>query len=77
MCALQDILRKTGAQEAGTSNIHGDKQLEVDKAADTIVFDKLRESGAVETASSEETSDMVKLGGSGFSVRTSPATHPS
>ena len=61
-------MKTTGAQEAGTSNIHGDAQLEVDTAADRIIFSRLRDSGAVETASSEETSDMINLNGKGFSV---------
>ena len=56
-------------KETGTSNVHGDSQLELDVAADTLIFAKLRECGAVETASSEETSEMVSLGGQGFSVR--------
>ena len=37
-------------------------------AADEIVFAKLRECPAVETASSEEQSEMLDMGGRGFSV---------
>ena len=43
--------------------------MEVDMAADMLIFAKLRECGAVETASSEETAECVELGGHGFSVR--------
>ena len=42
--------------------------LQADVQADRIVFDKLRACGAVATASSEEQSDMLDMGGSGFSV---------
>jgi len=38
-------------------------------AADAIVFERMRECGAVETASSEEKPELVPLGGSGYSVR--------
>lgn len=38
-------------------------------AADTLIFAKLQECGAVEIASSEESSEMKNLGGQGFSVR--------
>ena len=40
--------------------------------ADKIIFDDLRSSNAVATASSEETSDMVDLGGEGYSVAFDP-----
>lgn len=71
----QEVLRTSSAEEAGTSNIHGDKQLEADMAADMLIFAKLRECGAVETVSSEETAEMVDLGGHGFSVRFPSASH--
>ena len=66
---MQEVLRTSDTAEAGSSNVHGDKQLEVDMAADMLIFAKLRECGAVETASSEETAESVELGGHGFSVR--------
>ena len=65
---MQDVLRNSGAGEAGSSNSYGDKQLDVDMAADTLIFSKLQECGAVETASSEETTEMKPLGGQGFSA---------
>ena len=40
--------------------------------ADTLIFSHLRQSGAVETASSEETSEMVEMGGKGFAVAFDP-----
>ena len=70
MC--QEVLRVGDTKEAGSSNVHGDQQLELDVAADTLVFAKLKECRVVETASSEETSEMVNLGGQGFSVRFQP-----
>lgn len=66
---MQEVLRVGDTKEANSANVHGDQQLELDIAADTLIFAKLRECGAVETASSEETSEMVDLGGQGFSVR--------
>ena len=39
-------------------------------AADMLIFGKLQECGAVETASSEETAEMKPMGGQGFSVST-------
>ncbi len=42
---------------------------QADVAADAIVFERMRECGAVETASSEEKPELVPLGGSGYSVR--------
>ncbi len=37
-------------------------------AADAIVLERMRECGAVETASSEERPELIPLGGFGFSV---------
>ena len=65
---ISSTLRTPGATETGSTNTFGDKQLEADVQTDRIVFERLRASGAVETASSEESSDMHALGGSGFSV---------
>mmetsp|Transcript_33060 Transcript_33060/g.43521 ORF Transcript_33060/g.43521 Transcript_33060/m.43521 type:complete len:341 (-) Transcript_33060:154-1176(-) len=57
---------------AGTQNRFGDNQLEVDIATDRIVFDRLKESGAVSIASSEETPEENDLGGEGYSVGFDP-----
>ena len=43
--------------------------LQVDVAADDLVFQALRSSGAVATASSEERPEEIDLGGHGYSVR--------
>ena len=69
VAAISATLRTPGVTETGSRNTFGDKQLEADLQTDRIVFDRLRACGAVETASSEESSDMHALGGSGFSVR--------
>ena len=66
---ISTTLRTPGVTETGSTNTFGDKQLEADVQTDRIVFERLRASGAVETASSEESSDMLPMGGSGFSVR--------
>ncbi|KAK9829955.1 hypothetical protein WJX72_008858 [[Myrmecia] bisecta] len=69
------VLRDGGAastSEAGTANTFGDKQLQVDVQADEIVFRHLKDCGAVETASSEEQSDIHRLEGSGYSVAFDP-----
>jgi fructose-1,6-bisphosphatase len=59
------------AGDDGSSGVNafGDRQLKADVAADTVLFQKLRECGAVEIASSEENTAMVPMGGSGYSVR--------
>ena len=70
--AVADIsttLRTPGVHETGSTNTFGDKQLQADVETNRIVFEHLRACGAVQTASSEESSDMHALGGSGFSVR--------
>jgi Fructose-1-6-bisphosphatase, N-terminal domain len=63
------MLRKGATHEAGTVNAFGDKQLVADVKADEIIFTALRQSGAVSVASSEEQTDMLSMGGEGFSVR--------
>lgn len=45
-----------------------DSPMQVDIAADDIIFNRLRESGAVATASSEEKPEEISLGGRGYSV---------
>eukprot|EP00899_Mesostigma_viride_P001818 jgi/Mesvir1/11637/Mv00038-RA.1 len=65
-------LRTASVSPIGTTNTFGDKQLAVDVIADKIVFDALRESGLVATASSEELTDMVPMGGSEYAVAFDP-----
>jgi len=75
---MQVILRSVGPEDAdagaGSSglNAFGDQQLKADLAADTVMFRKLRECGAVQTASSEENTAMEPMGGTGFSVAFDP-----
>ena len=69
MAEIAATLRTPGVSETGGTNAFGDKQLLADVQSDKIVFDCLRNCGAVATASSEESSDMHDIGGSGFSVR--------
>jgi len=45
-----------------------DSPVQVDIAADDIIFNRLRESDAVATASSEEKPEEISLGGRGYSV---------
>ncbi len=66
---ISTTLRTPGVTETGSTNTFGDKQLEADVQTDRIVFERLQASDAVETASSEESSDMHAMGGNGFSVR--------
>ncbi|KAK9915013.1 hypothetical protein WJX75_003617 [Coccomyxa subellipsoidea] len=73
--AVQDIavlLRSSSCGETGTSNTFGDKQLEVDIRADEFIFERLQESNAVATASSEERPEEIPLGGQGFAVAFDP-----
>lgn len=42
--------------------------MQADVTSDCIVFDALRACGAVASASSEETTSVQSLGGSGYSV---------
>ncbi|KAK9845722.1 hypothetical protein WJX81_000574 [Elliptochloris bilobata] len=66
------VLRGSGHSEVGTANAFGDKQLQADVAADAVVLERLRQCGAVETASSEERPELVPLGGRGYSVAWDP-----
>lgn len=43
-----------GASKAGTDNVFGDEQLDVDLAADKIIFEEFKRCGAVGVAASEE-----------------------
>ena len=50
--------------------------LQIDVESDAIVFQSLQASGAVKTASSEEQTDCLDLGGHGYSVSDTPRTSP-
>eukprot|EP01041_Mallomonas_annulata_P005144 gene5144-10283_t len=73
---IGDTMRDGGlsSDHVGSTNAFGDSQLEVDIKTDAIVFDALRESGAVYIAASEESPAEIECGGSGegFSVGFDP-----
>ncbi len=46
---------------AGTKNMHGDDQIELDKWADELLIDVLRKSEMVKTIASEEQSDIIEV----------------
>ncbi|KJE97314.1 sedoheptulose-bisphosphatase [Capsaspora owczarzaki ATCC 30864] len=58
---IADTLRSASVGKAGTTNVFGDHQLEVDVIADKIVFNALRDSGAVSVGASEENPVAVPL----------------
>lgn len=60
------------SETVGTTNDFGDHQLDVDVKTDEVIFDALRRSGLVHTASSEESPSEVECGGVGFSVAFDP-----
>ncbi|CAB1107984.1 unnamed protein product [Ectocarpus sp. CCAP 1310/34] len=53
-----------GASKAGTDNAFGDEQLDVDLAADEIIFQEFKSCGAVAVAASEEKPVEAPMGGS-------------
>jgi sedoheptulose-bisphosphatase len=69
-----DNLRHGGysSQKLDTINAFGDEQLDVDMKADAYIFQCLRKSKVVATASSEENPVEVNCGGTGFSVAFDP-----
>jgi len=69
---LRDCSKQFSASATNTQNDFGDHQLQIDVTSDKAVFKHLKNCGKVETASSEETTDEVKLGGSGYSVAFDP-----
>eukprot|EP00002_Diphylleia_rotans_P012169 TRINITY_DN237_c0_g4_i1.p1 TRINITY_DN237_c0_g4~~TRINITY_DN237_c0_g4_i1.p1 ORF type:complete len:319 (-),score=64.44 TRINITY_DN237_c0_g4_i1:365-1321(-) len=60
------------ASSTMTFNKFGDEQLHIDVLADQVIFGELKLSGAVATASSEETAEEVNMGGVGYSVAFDP-----
>lgn len=70
--AISELLRGKGVEESHSTNTFGDKQLNIDVESDAIVFQSLKASGAVKTASSEEQTDCLDLGGHGYSVAFDP-----
>eukprot|EP00752_Nemacystus_decipiens_P002038 g1953.t1 len=60
----QHLKLASGASKAGTDNAFGDEQLDVDLAADKIIFDEFKRCGAVGVAASEEKPVEDPMGGS-------------
>lgn len=71
---IGDNLRHGGysSQKLDTINAFGDEQLDVDMKADAYIFQCLRKSKVVATASSEENPVEVNCGGTAFSVAFDP-----
>lgn len=66
------VLRDTDVSAAGSTNSFGDDQLQADIVADDLIFQHLRSCPHVETASSEEQSDILPMGGQGYTVAFDP-----
>uniref|UniRef100_A0A7S3EGC8 fructose-bisphosphatase n=1 Tax=Rhodosorus marinus TaxID=101924 RepID=A0A7S3EGC8_9RHOD len=69
---IADAVRSGRTEKIATSNTFGDEQLEIDVFADKILFDELRASGVVATASSEEVPTEIRLGDGSYSVAFDP-----
>mmetsp|Transcript_14427 Transcript_14427/g.22955 ORF Transcript_14427/g.22955 Transcript_14427/m.22955 type:complete len:415 (+) Transcript_14427:1-1245(+) len=65
-------IRTASCDKQACFNAFGDEQLAIDVLADNVIFENLRASGAVATASSEEEPTEVPLGGEGYSVAFDP-----
>ena len=65
-------IRTASCDKMACFNEFGDEQLAIDILANTVLFDNLRASGVVATASSEETPTEDPMGGEGFSVAFDP-----
>ena len=58
---ISDQIRTADTSAAGSTNTFGEEQLTLDVLADQLIFTKLKESGVVATASSEEQATSVSL----------------
>merc|ERR1711998_42009 len=65
-------IRTASCDKQACFNAFGDEQLAIDVLADTVIFENLKASGAVATASSEEEPTEVPMGGEGYSVAFDP-----
>jgi sedoheptulose-bisphosphatase len=66
------LIRTAETGKAGTKNEFGEEQLTLDVLADNLIFAKLKDSGVIANASSEEQAEAVDLGGIGFSAAFDP-----
>jgi sedoheptulose-bisphosphatase len=65
-------IRTASCDKMACFNEFGDEQLAIDILANNVIFDNLKNSGVVATASSEETPTEDPMGGSGYSVAFDP-----
>jgi len=65
-------IRTASCDKMSCFNEFGDEQLAIDILANNVIFDNLRASGAVATASSEETPTEDPMGGTGYAVAFDP-----
>jgi sedoheptulose-bisphosphatase len=65
-------VRTASCDKMACFNEFGDEQLAIDILANTVIFENLKASGAVATASSEETPVEDPMGGEGYSVAFDP-----
>lgn len=65
-------IRTASCDKMACFNEFGDEQLAIDLLANQVIFQNLKNSGAVATASSEETPTEDPMGGKGYSVAFDP-----
>lgn len=65
-------IRTASCDKMSCFNEFGDEQLAIDILANNVIFQSLKQSGAVATASSEETPTEDPMGGQGYSVAFDP-----
>merc|ERR1711937_971938 len=65
-------IRTASCDKQACFNAFGDEQLAIDVLADNVIFENLRASGSVATASSDEEPTEVNMGGEGYSVAFDP-----
>lgn len=65
-------IRTASCDKMSCFNEFGDEQLAIDILANNVIFQNLKNSGAVATASSEETPTEDPMGGTGYSVAFDP-----
>lgn len=65
-------IRTASCDKMACFNEFGDEQLAIDILANNVLFQNLKDSGVVATASSEETPTEDPMGGEGFSVAFDP-----
>jgi len=65
-------IRTASCDKQACFNAFGDEQLAIDVLADNVIFENLKASGSVATASSEEEPTEVNMGGEGYSVAFDP-----